>query len=139
MVAFNIEGKRPASSPFVNLGMQHNGMRAEPWMKKVTTCCIVMGRRKGFAREHQNGYYMRLRNESKLTMLLVKISTESIYQSEYLFVGEKKDQPNRISPTCRANIVDMLATDTNVCRLGGVADRHKPRHYQPRCESICKP
>ena len=34
-------------------------------------------------------------------------------------------------PMCRANIVDMLATDINVCHLGGVADRHKSRHYQP--------
>ena len=29
-----------------------------------------------------------------------------------------------MAPTCRANIHDMLATDTNVCRLGGVANRH---------------
>jgi hypothetical protein len=28
--------------------------------------------------------FMRLRNESTLTMLLVEISTESIYQSKYL-------------------------------------------------------
>ena len=28
--------------------------------------------------------FMRLRNESTLTMLLVEISTESIYRSEYL-------------------------------------------------------
>ncbi len=63
--------------------MQHDGRRAESWMKKVTTCCIVVGGQKGFAREHQNGF-MRLRNESKLTMLLVEISTESIYWSDYL-------------------------------------------------------
>jgi hypothetical protein len=45
-----------ALSPFVNLGMQHDGRRAEHWMKKVTTFCIVVGRREGFAREHQNGF-----------------------------------------------------------------------------------
>jgi hypothetical protein len=32
-----------AFSPFVNLGMQNNGRRAEPWMKKVTTFCINVG------------------------------------------------------------------------------------------------
>jgi hypothetical protein len=53
-------------------------------MKKVTTFCVVVGRQKGFAREHQNGFFMRLRNESKLMMLSVEISTESIYWSEYL-------------------------------------------------------
>jgi hypothetical protein len=36
-----------------------------------------------------------------------------------------------MSPTCRANIVGMSAKDTNVCRLGDVADRHKSRHCQP--------
>ena len=41
----------------------------------------------------------------------------------------KKGQLNRMSPTCRANIHNMSATD--VCRLGGVADRHKSRHCQP--------
>jgi hypothetical protein len=34
----------------------------------------------------------------------------------------KKSQLNRMSQTCRANIHNMSATD--VCRLGGVADRH---------------
>jgi hypothetical protein len=34
-------------------------------------------------------------------------------------------------PTCRANIVNIMATDTNVCRLGGVAARHKSQHCQP--------
>jgi hypothetical protein len=32
---------------------------------------------------------------------------------------------------CWADIRDMLATDKNVCRLGGGADRHKSRHCQP--------
>ncbi len=50
--------KGTALSPFVNLGMQHDGRRAEPWMKKVTTFCIIVGGRKGFAREHQNGLYV---------------------------------------------------------------------------------
>ena len=45
----------------------------------------------------------------------------------------KKGQLNRMSPTCRANIHNMSATD--VCRLGGVADRHKSRHCQP---SYCR-
>ncbi len=44
----------------------------------------------------------------------------------------KIGQHNRMSPTCRADIVDMLATDKNVCRLRGGADRHKSRHCQPR-------
>ena len=39
-------------------------------------------------------------------------------------VGEKKGQLNRMSPTCWADIVDMLVTDTNVCRLGG---HHPPK------------
>ena len=34
-------------------------------------------------------------------------------------------------PTCWANIVDMSATNRNVCRLGDVANRHKYRHCQP--------
>jgi hypothetical protein len=46
-----------ALSPFINLGMQHNGRRAEPWMKKVTTICVIVGGQKGFAREHQHGFY----------------------------------------------------------------------------------
>jgi hypothetical protein len=33
---------------------------------------------------------------------------------------------------CPADICDMSATDKNVCRLGGGADRHKFRHCQPR-------
>ena len=48
--------KVTALSPFVNLGMQYNRRRAEPWMKKVTTFCVVVGRQKGFAREHQHGF-----------------------------------------------------------------------------------
>ncbi len=43
----------------------------------------------------------------------------------HCFVGEKKGRLNRMSPTCWANILDMTATDTNVCLLGGVDDRHK--------------
>jgi hypothetical protein len=46
-----------ALSPFVNLGMQHDGRRAGLWMKKVTTFCVLGGRQKGFAREHQHGFY----------------------------------------------------------------------------------
>jgi hypothetical protein len=36
-----------------------------------------------------------------------------------------------MSPTCRDNISNMSATDKNVCRLRGVADRHICRHCQP--------
>jgi hypothetical protein len=39
---------------------------------------------------------------------------------------------NRMSPRCQADIVDMSATDKNVCRLRGGANRHKSRHCQPR-------
>ncbi len=46
--------------------------------------------------------------------------------------ARKKGRLKRMSPTCWADIFDMSATDTNVCRLGGVADRHKSRHCQPR-------
>jgi hypothetical protein len=38
---------------------------------------------------------------------------------------------NRMSLTCRDDISDMSATDKNVCRLRGVADRHICRHCQP--------
>ena len=40
---------------------------------------------------------------------------------------------NRMSPTCRDDISDMSATDKNVCRLRGAADRHICRHCQPSC------
>jgi hypothetical protein len=33
------------------------GRSAEIWMKKVYYFCVVVGRQKGFAREHQNGFY----------------------------------------------------------------------------------
>jgi hypothetical protein len=35
--------------------------------------------------------------------------------------------------TCQADIVNMLATDKNVCCLRGGADRHKSQHCQPSC------
>ena len=47
---------------------------------------------------------------------------------------QKKGRLKRMAPTCQADIVDMFATDTNVCRLGGVADRHKSWHCQPRIQ-----
>ena len=37
-----------------------------------------------------------------------------------------------MSPTCRDDISDMSATEKNVCRLRGVANRHICRHCQPR-------
>jgi len=44
--------------PLINLGTQHDGRSARTWMKRVlTTFVVVMGGRKGFAREHQNGFY----------------------------------------------------------------------------------
>ncbi len=43
-----------ALSPFVNLGMQHDGRSAETWMKKVTAFCVVVGGQKGFARSTKN-------------------------------------------------------------------------------------
>ncbi len=47
----------------------------------------------------------------------------------------KKGRLKRMLPTCQANIVDMSATDRDVCCLGGVANRHKPRHCQPSIAS----
>ena len=41
-----------------------------------------------------------------------------------------------MSPTCWADIIGMLATDTNVCRLGDVADRHKSWHCQPSIQAF---
>ncbi len=46
--------------------------------------------------------------------------------------SQKKERHKRMSPTCRDDISDMSATDKNVCRLRGVADRHICRHCQPR-------
>jgi len=47
-----------AVSPLINLEMQHNGRSAQVWMKRVFLLfVVVMGGRKGFAREHQNGFY----------------------------------------------------------------------------------
>jgi len=44
--------------PLINLGMQHDRRSARTWMKRVlTTFVVVVGGRKGFAREHQNGFY----------------------------------------------------------------------------------
>ena len=37
--------------------------------------------------------------------------------------SQKNGRHNRMSPTCRDDISDMSATDKNVCRLRGVADR----------------
>jgi hypothetical protein len=45
--------------------------------------------------------------------------------------SRKIGRHNRMSPTCRDDISDMSATDKNVCRLRGVADRHICRHCQP--------
>ena len=46
-----------ALSPFPNLEMQHDERSAEVWMKKVNYFCVIVGGQKGFAREHQNGFY----------------------------------------------------------------------------------
>jgi len=48
----------PDIGRLINLGTQHDGRSARTWMKRVlTTFFVVMGGRKGFAREHQNGFY----------------------------------------------------------------------------------
>jgi len=47
-----------AVSPLINLEMQHDGRSAENQMKRVYLLfVVVMGGRKGFAREHQIGFY----------------------------------------------------------------------------------
>ena len=53
-------------------------------MKKVTTFASLWEGKRDLL-ESTKMDFMRLRNESKLTMLSVEISTESIYCSEYLF------------------------------------------------------
>ena len=52
--------------------------------------------------------------------------------------GPGQERVKRMSPTCRADIGDMSATDTNVCRLGGVADRYKSQHCQPSLQVLAK-
>jgi hypothetical protein len=47
-------------------------------------------------------------------------------------LSAKKGRLNRMPPMCQANIANMLATDRNVCHFGGVANRHKSRHCQPK-------
>ena len=46
--------------------------------------------------------------------------------------SQKNGRHNIMSPTCRDDISNMSATDKNVCRLRGVADRHICQHCQPR-------
>ena len=47
-----------ALSPLINLEMQHDGNSAQVWMKRVLLLfVVVMGGRKGFAREHKIGFY----------------------------------------------------------------------------------
>ena len=41
-------------------------------------------------------------------------------------------------PTCQDDISDMSATDKNVCRLRGVANRHICRHCQPRMQAASR-
>jgi hypothetical protein len=53
-----VKDNETALSPFVNLGTQHNGRSARTWMKKVNYFYVVVGGQKGFAREHQNGFYV---------------------------------------------------------------------------------
>jgi hypothetical protein len=47
----------PALSPLINLETQHDGRSAPIWMKKVYYFYVVVKGQKGFAREHQNGFY----------------------------------------------------------------------------------
>ncbi len=59
------------------------GMSAEIWMKKFTTFALLWKGKRDLLGAPK-WIFMRLRNESKLRMLSVEISTESIYWSEYL-------------------------------------------------------
>ncbi len=51
--------------------------------------------------------------------------------------SRKIGQHNRMLPTCWDDIPNMSVTDTNVCRLRGVADRHICRHCQPSQRQPC--
>ena len=59
------------------------GRSAETWMKKVLRFASWRESKRGLLGCTKMDF-MRLRNESTLTMLLVEISTESIYWSKYL-------------------------------------------------------
>ncbi len=49
--------RKSALSPFPNLETQHDGRSARIWKKRVDYFCGVVEGQKGFAREHQNGFY----------------------------------------------------------------------------------
>ena len=54
-------------------------------MKKVTTFCVIVEEQKGFARKHQMDF-IRLRNESTLTMLSVE-NPQRVSIGPNIFVG----------------------------------------------------
>jgi hypothetical protein len=56
---------------------------AEIWMKKVLILRCCGGAKRGLLGAPKMDF-IRLRNESTLTMILVEISTEITYRSEYL-------------------------------------------------------
>ena len=47
---------KPFSQPR-DAARQEGVLKSEIWMKKVYYFCVVVGGQKGFAREHQNGFY----------------------------------------------------------------------------------
>ncbi len=55
--------KAGALSPFVNLGMQHDGRRAEPWMKKSYYVLRRCGEVERDLLESTKMDFMRLRND----------------------------------------------------------------------------
>ena len=60
--AFEVQFEVVDIGPLINLGTQHDGRSARTWMKRVlTTFCVVVGGRKGFAREHQNEFLRDLK------------------------------------------------------------------------------
>ena len=57
-------------------------------------------------------------------LLLLLVLVLATVSPDTTLSAKKLGRHNRMLLMCRAVILDMSATDTNVCRLGGVADRH---------------
>ena len=74
-----------------------------------------------------------------LSELIPTYMEECVSATGLTDTSQKIGRHNRMLPTCRDDIRDMLATDRNVCRLRGVANRHKSRdivsqvQVDPRC------
>jgi hypothetical protein len=62
---------------------RQEGVLKSGWKKSTTFFVVVVESKRGLLGGTKMDF-MRLRNESTLTMLSVEISTESIYRSEYL-------------------------------------------------------